>query len=157
VRLESVSKGTRHAGIILFDLCGAGAFGGVIIAGGFSQEAYSILSGTLPLIVIPFVLAALLQTAQGSRVTTAVVTAEILGATTIAARVHPLAIILLICGGCCLFSYVSDPFFWLVKRIADEEIGAVVRNYTFPLAVTGLILFCIGVGVQVLGSGLSAV
>lgn len=148
LRLEATSKGTRHAGIIIFDLCGAGAFGNVIAASQFPSQAYASLSAVLPAIVIPFALAALVQTAQGSRVTTAVVTSGIVGATAMGSGIHPLALVLEICAGCCMISYVSDPFFWLLARVTGDDFAGVARGYTIPLAAAGICILGVALAVQ---------
>ncbi len=138
LRLDAVSSGTKNAGVIIFDLTAAGALGATIAASDFPAQAYGVFSGVLPPVFIPFVLAALVQTAQGSRVTTAVVTAGMVSATPVAAAVHPFALLLMICAGTCTFSYVSDPFFWLMQRITADPFPAVVRRFTLPLALVGL-------------------
>ncbi|RPJ53573.1 MAG: GntP family permease, partial [Methanobacteriota archaeon] len=154
LRLEATAKGTRHAGIIIFDLCGAGALGSVIAASQFPSQAYASLSAVLPAIVIPFALAALVQTAQGSRVTTAVVTSGIVGATAMGSDIHPLALVLEICAGCCMISYVSDPFFWLLARVTGDDFTGVVRGYTLPLAAIGVCILMAALIVQAsLGGG----
>jgi GntP family gluconate:H+ symporter len=150
VRASGFSAGAKHAGVIIFDLCGAGALGAVIGASVLGKEAHSLLSPYLPLLLIPFLLAVLIQTAQGSRVVTAVITGEIVAATGIAAAIHPIPLILLISGGACIVSYVTDPYFWLIQRATGDDIGGVVRNYTIPLAVFGVIIAVIGAGMEIL-------
>ncbi len=148
VRATGFSAGAKHAGVIIFDLCGAGALGAVIGASALGNEAYSLLSPYLPLLLIPFLLAVLVQTAQGSRVVTAVITGEIIAATGIAAAIHPIPLILLISGGACIVSYVTDPYFWLVQRATGDDVAGVVRNYTIPLAAFGIAMAVIGAGME---------
>jgi len=76
-RSAGLSQGAKHAGIIIFDICGAGALGFVIVQSGFAQAALLQLTLFIPIILVPFLLAALIETAQGSRVVTAVITAEV--------------------------------------------------------------------------------
>jgi hypothetical protein len=68
VRKSAFSSGAKHAGVIIFDLCGAGALGAVIGAGNLGIQAFGLLTMILPALAVPFLLAALIQTAQGSRV-----------------------------------------------------------------------------------------
>jgi GntP family gluconate:H+ symporter len=140
-RIGVLEKGTKNAGIILFDLCGAGALGSVIAASAFADEMTALLFATVPVILIPFILAVLMQTAQGSRVVTAVITATILAKTTVAETIAPVPLVLMIAAGTLLFSYVSDPYFWLIKRSTGEGLGAVMKLYTLPLAAAGLLIF----------------
>ena len=140
-RLQGLSQGAKHAGMIIFDICGAGALGFVIVQSGFAQEALGQLTVLIPVIVVPFFLAALIETAQGSRVVTAVITAEVLAGSAVASAIHPLPLILLISAGSCIVSYVTDPYFWLVQRTTGDDLRTVVRNYTLPVALVGIFLF----------------
>jgi gluconate:H+ symporter, GntP family len=139
VQQRALMKGTKNAGIIIFDLCGAGAFGGVIAASAFPAEVTTLVSGLLPAVLLPFVIAALVQAAQGSRVVTAAITSTILAATGIVADFDPTTLVLMIAAGAFMFSYVSDPFFWLVKRATDDSFFDVIKNYTLPLSCAGII------------------
>ncbi len=139
VRERALARGTKTAGIIIFDLAGAGAFGGVIAASTFPSDVAGLVAGYLPALLLPFVIAALIQAAQGSRVVTAAVTATVLSTTTLVPEIHPAALVLMIAAGAFMFSYVSDPFFWLLKRTTGEGFGAVVCRYTLPLSIAGIV------------------
>lgn len=132
-----IRTGTRRSGMIMMDLCGAGAFGYVVAQSDLGQSLYSALGHALPVIVLPFLLASMLQLAQGSRVVTAVVSAQIFGS-------YPLdgiTLALLICAGAFMFSYISDPYFWLVKESTGSSMKEMVRQYTLPLSLLGLATF----------------
>jgi GntP family gluconate:H+ symporter len=150
VRTQGLSQGAKHAGMIIFDICGAGALGYVIVQSGFAQNALGQMTLFIPVILVPFILAALIETAQGSRVVTAVITAEVLAGSAVAGTIHPLPLILLISAGSCIVSYVTDPFFWLVQRTTGDEIGTVVKNYTLPIALTGVGIFVVAVALEYL-------
>jgi H+/gluconate symporter and related permeases len=143
IRPSALQSAAKHGGIIIFDICGAGALGAVIVGSSFTEGAVVQMSAYLPVIVIPFILAALIATAQGSRVVTAVITAHILAGSTIAAAFHPVPLILMVAAGSCIISYVTDPFFWLVQRTTGDTLQTVTRCYTIPLAGLGIILFFI--------------
>ena len=150
VRAQGLSQGAKHAGLIIFDICGAGALGFVIVKSGFAQEALGQLTLLIPVILVPFILAALIETAQGSRVVTAVITAEVLAGSAVVGAIHPLPLILLISAGSCIVSYVTDPFFWLVQRTTGDDIGTVVKNYTLPIALAGIAIFVVAVALEYL-------
>jgi len=147
-RSQGLSQGAKHAGIIIFDICGAGALGFVIVRSGFAQAALGQLTLFIPIILVPFLFAALIETAQGSRVVTAVVTAEVLAGSAVVGAIHPIPLILLISAGSCLVSYVTDPYFWLVQRTTGDDIRTVVRNYTLPVALVGIFLFLVALGLE---------
>jgi GntP family gluconate:H+ symporter len=149
VRKTAFTSGAKHAGMIIFDLCGAGALGAVISSSNLGTQAYSLFSPALPALLVPFLLAALIQTAQGSRVVTAVITGEIIAGTGIAASVHPVPLILLISGGACIVSYITDPYFWLIQRATGDDVPTVVKNYTIPLAAIGMLLLAAAAGLEV--------
>ena len=150
VRTQGLSQGAKHAGIIIFDICGAGALGYVIVSSGFAQDAMGRMTLLIPIILVPFILAALIETAQGSRVVTAVITAEVLAGSTVAGAIHPIPLILLISAGSCIVSYVTDPFFWLVQRTTGDDITTVVKNYTLPIALAGIGIFIVALALEYL-------
>ncbi|MBN1194416.1 MAG: GntP family permease [Methanomicrobiaceae archaeon] len=151
VQAVVMEKGTKNAGIIIFDLCGAGALGAVIGAGGFAAEVFSLLGTNVPAIFIPFLLAALIQTAQGSRVVTAVVTSSMIAGTSLAALVPPVPLILMIAAGTLVFSYISDPYFWLVLRTTGDTVTGTLSRFTLPQAVAGGVLAVITTVISMTG------
>jgi GntP family gluconate:H+ symporter len=145
-----LEKGTRNAGIIMFDLAGAGALGNVIAASAFPDQTFALLTGVVPPLFIPFIFALLVQSAQGSRVVTAVVTSSILAGTGLVADIPAIPLILMIAAGCFVFSYVSDPYFWLVKRTTGADLPAMIRFYTLPLAAAGFAVMVCGLILSIL-------
>ncbi|MCM2466104.1 GntP family permease [Methanoculleus oceani] len=148
VREKALARGTKNAGIIIFDLAGAGALGGVIAASTFPADVTALVMGYLPITILPFVIAALVQAAQGSRVVTAAVTGSILATIPAVAVIDPLALVLMVSAGAFMFSYVSDPFFWLLKRTTGDDFSAVVQNYTLPLSAAGLVTLAAALVIQ---------
>jgi GntP family gluconate:H+ symporter len=148
-----LQRGTKHAGIIIFDICGAGALAGVILASGFSEMVPGQITGIVPVLLVPFVLASLIQTAQGSRVVTAVLAAGILAGTPVAAAIHPAALVLMVAAGCFLFSFVTDPYFWIINRVTGEDLSGMIRHYTIPLALCGITLYIVALGIQFVTAG----
>lgn len=145
IRSKSVTSGAKHAGLIIFDICGAGALGYVIVHSGFTEAALLEMTIFLPVILVPFIIAAILATAQGSRVTTAVITAEVLAGSVVIGAIHPVSLILLVAAGSCIVSYVTDPFFWIVQRTTGDSVNTVVKNYTLPIALAGIAIFVVAV------------
>ncbi|RQW77733.1 MAG: GntP family permease, partial [Methanothrix sp.] len=119
-------------------LCGAGAFGYVVAQSNLGREIYS-LGHFLPLLVLPFLISSVLQLAQGSRVVTAVVAVQILAD-------YPLdgvTLALIISSGAFMFSYVSDPYFWLIKNSTGASMMETVKGYTLPLSILGLVCYAL--------------
>ena len=129
---ELIHVASRRSGVILLDLCGAGAFGYVVAQSGLSQEIFR-LGHFLPALLLPFLVSAALQLAQGSRVVTATVAMQILAH-------YPLpgvTLALLIASGAFMFSYVTDPYFWLIKSSTGASMKETVMGYTLPLSLLG--------------------
>lgn len=149
VRHTALEKATRNAGIILLDICGAGALGTVVASGDFFAEVVNLLTPLVPVVVIPFIIAALIQLASGSRLVTAVVAASLVHTTTAAALPFvPLS--LMIAAGSMTASYFSDPYFWLIRSTTGDTPASVVRHYTLPLAFAGIAVFCTALGLNAL-------
>jgi len=134
---EMIKKATRRAGIIIFDLCGAGAFGYVIAQGGLGPELYAELGPLVPAVVLPFLVASLIQLAQGSRVVTVVIAAEMMKGY----PMEPVTLMFLISAGAFVLSSVSDPYFWLVKETTASNLREALIGYTLPLTICGLLVF----------------
>jgi len=146
IRFEGFAGGITTAGMVVFDICAAGAIGTVMVKSGLAKSALATLIPILPDILIPFVIAVILATAQGSRIVTAVVSAQVLGATALVQEINPLPMILMVVAGTCFFCHVTDPFFHLVKKTTGDDTRTVLRSYTVPLACIGLSLYIVALG-----------
>lgn len=135
---ELIHVASRRSGVILLDLCGAGAFGYVVAQSELPAEIFR-LGHFLPALLLPFLLSATLQLAQGSRVVTATVATQILAGYPLPAA----TLALLIASGAFMFSYVTDPFFWLMKSSTGTSMKETVLGYTLPLSLLGLAAFAL--------------
>lgn len=133
---EMVHAASRRSGVILLDLCGAGAFGYVIAESGLAGEIYQ-LGHLLPALLLPFFLSALLQLAIGSRVVSAAVSCQALAGYPL----PPVTLALLIASGAFVLPYVTDPYFWLIKRSTGASMAQMVKGYTLPLSLLGMASF----------------
>jgi len=105
----------------------------IIAHSDFSNDVFCLLdSSSVPVMLFPFLIAMLIQTAQGSRVVTAIVTAGIVK------DLACMQTVFMICAGTFMFSYVSDPYFWLVKH--NSSMKENLKYYTLPLALTGVVV-----------------
>jgi len=130
---EIIHTASRRSGVIMLDLCGAGAFGYVVAQSGLGKEIYGF-GQVLPVLALPFIVSAVLQLAQGSRVVTAIVASQILSN-------YPLdgmILAMLIGSGAFMFSWFSDPYFWLIKESTGTSMKDMVKGYTLPLSILGL-------------------
>jgi len=145
IRRGAVNKGSKHAGLIIFDICGAGGFGYVIIKSGLAAEVMNSYPDFLPVVFIPFIIAALIETAQGSRLVTSIISADFIAQTAIPGLINPISLIFLVSAGACFISFVTDPYFWLIKQTTGDEPKEVIKHYTLPLAASGLLILVFAV------------
>jgi gluconate:H+ symporter, GntP family len=143
IRLSGFTEGAKTAGLVLFDICAAGAISTVVIQSGLAKTGMNLLIAAMPDIIIPFLIAALLATAQGSRVVTAVVSAQVIGATALVREIHPLPMVLMAAAGSCIVCHLTDPFFWAIQRTTDDTEKTLLKNYTLPLACIGAVIFLV--------------
>jgi len=132
---------TRRAGTIIFDLCGAGAFGYVVAQSGIGSELFSGLGTVVPVVVLPFLAASLIQLAQGSRVVTVVIASEMMRGYPL----EPVTLLFLISAGAFTLSSFSDPYFWLVKETTGSDLKEALLWYSLPLTLCGLLVFAAAV------------
>ncbi|MCQ8894658.1 MAG: hypothetical protein NQU46_08550 [Methanolinea sp.] len=147
-REAGILQGTRHAGVIMFDICGAGAMGSVVLQSGFPGAVFPAVTGILPAVLIPFTFTAIIQAAQGSRVSSAVIASEVMAGSTIAGTLGPLPLVLSLAAGTCVISFLTDPYFWLLQRTTGEPARQVVLSYTLPLLAGGLVILCAALGLH---------
>ncbi|PWR74406.1 GntP family permease [Methanospirillum lacunae] len=141
-------SGAKHAGVVIFDICGAGALGYVITQSTFAQDSLVVLAQNVPLILIPFVMAALIQTAQGSRIVTSILTAQIIASTGIPPMMNPLALFLMIIAGAGVICFVTDPYFWLLHRTTGDDVKTVFKRYTIPQVIFGVLTYMVAFAIQ---------
>ncbi|MEM2124482.1 MAG: hypothetical protein QXL43_04060 [Methanolinea sp.] len=150
-RREGLLAGTRHAGVIMFDICGAGALGAVAAAAGVPGEIVPLAGAVLPAALVPFAVAAVLQAALGSRVSAAVAASGILAGSAAAGALSPLPLALSVAAGLLLVSWVTDPLFWLLHRETGATVGEISRAYTLPLALCGAAVLAAALAIHAAG------
>ncbi|WP_269848607.1 GntT/GntP/DsdX family permease [Methanosarcina horonobensis] len=129
--LELVEKAVRRSGVVLFDLCGGGAIGATLAMTGAGEALDRLfLQLSLPHILVPFLVAAALQTVQGSRVVTMLVAPSLLLPLVPELGLPPEILILAMASGTFLISHVNDPFFWIFGELAELKPSEVFRSNT---------------------------
>jgi len=138
-------EGVKDAGTIILITAAGGAFGGVLremplgalvgqALGGLQLGAFSL--------VVPFVIAAGLKTAQGSStvamITTAALVAPLLGSLGLAAGHGPVLATLATAAGAMMVSHVNDSFFWVITQLSGMTVAQGYRTVTVASGVAGL-------------------
>lgn len=137
-----VGKGLKSAGIIILITGAGGAFGNVLRAtdiGSFLGE--SLAAWNLG-ILLPFIIAAALKTAQGSStvsiITTASIIVPMLPAIGLAEGLAPALVTLAIGAGAMTVSHANDSYFWVVSQFSGMDVTQAYRLQTLGSAVAGV-------------------
>jgi GntP family gluconate:H+ symporter len=137
-----LQEAAEKAGGILVIIGAGGAFGAVLAAAKIGEH----VSGALPLgsfgIVFPFLLAALLKTAQGSS-TVAIITAAsiiqpLLPALGLDSNMGRLLCILALGGGSMTLSHANDAYFWVITKFSGLEMRTMLKVYSLATLWMGL-------------------
>jgi len=139
------TEAIEKAGPILIVTAAGGMFGMVITATGVGESVGKLLAGTNLGLLVPFFLAALLKTAQGSS------TVAIITAASFAAPMLPmlglgsewgrLMAMLSMGAGSMSVSHANDSYFWVVANFSDLDINTTLKVYSSATLIMGGVVF----------------
>ncbi|WP_407282669.1 GntP family permease [Methanolobus sp. WCC1] len=136
---EWVEKAIKRSGVVILDMCGGGALGATLAMTGVGQEMGTLLAGLpLPATLVPFLISVAIQSVQGSRVVTMLVTPSIVIPLVPVLGLPPEIVLFSMASGTFLISHFNDPFFWIYKDLAELETSEVLKSYTLGGAVMGM-------------------
>lgn len=153
-----VGKAIKGSATILLITAAGGAFGKVIQASGVHLSLEPLLK-TLPLgIALPFLIAALIKTAQGSStvaiVTTASIVFPMLTALELTSTIDKALVVVAIGAGATVISHANDSFFWVVTQFSNMTVPQGYRLHSMATLLLGLTalatLFIIKAGISLL-------
>jgi len=141
------SEAIDKAGPILAITAAGGAFGAVIKATGLGDQVSQFFSMSKLGLIIPFVLAAILKTAQGSSTVAAITSASIIAPMLAALGLdgswgRTLAL-LSIGSGSMMISHANDSYFWVVTRFSDISPDSTLKVYSSATVVISVTSFTI--------------
>ena len=118
--LNAMEEGLKASGKLMLLVGGGGALGMIIQNSGLGEYiASNIIKSSIPPLLLPFLIAALLRVAQGSgsvaMMTAASVVAPMIGTL----NLNPVFAALAACIGAIPFSHFNDSYFWVI----NESIG----------------------------------
>jgi len=148
---KSISNGIYQAAPILIITSMGGALGTIIQTIPLQEYAIGITSFESLGIIIPFAIAALLKTAQGSS-TVAIITASsivfpLLPLMDLESEMGKVWTIMAIGVGSMTVSHANDSYFWIVSQMSDMNVKTAYRTHTlgtFFQGVVGLVVVFIG-------------
>lgn len=133
------------AGAILAIIAAGGIFGTVIKETGIGEVTGNYLASTGLGLLVPFLIAAFLKTAQGSStvaiMTTASIISPMLASLNLNSNNRIILATLAMGAGSMIISHSNDAFFWVVTKFSDLEIKSTLRVWTTTTAVMGIFAF----------------
>jgi gluconate:H+ symporter, GntP family len=139
------SEAIVKAGPIMIVTAAGGMFGMVIQATGAGESMGRLLAGTTIGLVVPFLIAVVMKTAQGSStvaiITTASFVAPMLSMLGLDSEWGRLLAILSMGAGSMVVSHANDSYFWVVANFSEIDADAALKVYSSSTLVMGLVVF----------------
>ncbi len=137
-----LGEGVKNAGSILAITAAGGAFGTILKATGVGVSIGNMLSPLGLGILLPFLIAAGLKTAQGSS-TVAIITASslilpLLPELHLNAGWGPILTVLSMGAGSIVVSHANDSYFWVVTKFSDLNLETSLKVFTTATLVMGI-------------------
>ena len=141
--LSEMEKGMASAGIIMLVTGGGGAFGRIIIDSGLGAYVADGLAKTsIPLIILPLIIATVMRFIQGSGTIAMTTAASISAPILISGGADPMLGAIACCVGSLFFGHFNDSFFWVVNRTLGVSEA---REQLSVWSVTSTIAWAVGV------------
>jgi GntP family gluconate:H+ symporter len=136
-----VTIGLKEAGIIILITGAGGAFGAILRATGIGDLIGSGLANYNLGLLLPFIIAALLKTAQGSStvaiITTAAIIAPVLESFGLDSSVGRALAVLAVGAGAMTVSHLNDSFFWVVAQFTGMDTATALKSQTLSTLFQG--------------------
>ncbi len=133
------------AGPILIVTAAGGMFGLVIKETGLGTSAAKVISDTSLGLAVPFLIAFVLKTAQGSStvavITAASIMAPMLPAMGLGSEQGKLFSLLAMGAGSMMISHANDSYFWVITRFSGISMNSTLRVFSTATIVMGITVF----------------
>ncbi len=137
-----VNKGLQEAGTIILITGAGGAFGAILQSTGLGDIIGNSFSDLNLGLLLPFIIAATLKSAQGSStvsiITTAAIMAPILESFGLDSSLGRALTVLSIGAGAMTVSHLNDSFFWVVAQFSGMNTTTALRSQTISTLIQGL-------------------
>ncbi|MEK5331302.1 GntP family permease [Lysinibacillus sp. FSL W8-0992] len=146
-----IGDSLKEAAPILLITGAGGSFGTVIKNAGVGEMLQEMDLGMFAtgglFLVVPFIVAAALKTAQGSSTTALVITSSLVAPMLITLGIEgavPLALVVMAIGaGAMTVSHVNDSFFWVITQYSGMEVTQAYKAQTVATLLQGLVTIVI--------------
>lgn len=147
---EWMSNGVKRSASILAIVGAGGAFGKILEATGLGLYIGNrVLTAGVPAILVPFLVAAAIKTAQGSSMVTMVTAPSIILPILPALNLSPVVATLAVSAGALICVNVNDSFFWVVTGFSEMNAATGIKALTLLSIIQGIVAFAV---VAVLGT-----
>jgi len=140
---KEIGKPLEIAGIIILITSAGGAFGAMIKHSGIGVAIETLTEGShISYILLAWLIAAVMKTAQGSSTVSMITSASIMVAlmgTGVELPYHPMYILLAIGFGALFISWMNDSGFWVVAKMSGFTEKEGLQTWTVLLAVISLV------------------
>lgn len=135
--LAEMDAGIKSAGIIILVTGGGGALGQILKDSGTGNYVAELLAKTsIPIIILPFLIATLVRFIQGSGTVAMVTAAGICAPILQAAGANMMLGAFAACVGSLFFSYFNDSYFWVVNNLMGfKDTKEQIRNWSVTSTV----------------------
>lgn len=147
-----IGEGIKQAGPIILITAAGGAFGAMIKATPIAFVLGNTLSSMNIGLLVPFILAAALKTAQGSSTTALVATSAIMAPLLVTlglnSTIGAVLVVMSIGAGAMTVSHANDSYFWVISQFSGMSVKAAYKSITVATLIQGLVTLVV---VEVLG------
>jgi GntP family gluconate:H+ symporter len=138
-----LGEAAEKAGGILVIIGAGGAFGAVLAATKIGEHVSQAVDLQALGLFFPFILTALLKTAQGSStvaiITAATIVQPLLPALGLDSETGRLLAVLSMGGGSMMLSHANDAYFWVIAKFSGLDMRSMLKVYTVASLLMGLV------------------
>lgn len=138
-----IGEGVKQAGPIILITAAGGAFGAVIKATPIALVLGDVLSSMSLGLLVPFIIAAALKTAQGSSttalVTTSAIMAGLLAPLGLDSTMGAVLTVMSIGAGAMTVSHANDSYFWVVAQFTGMDVKTAYKTQTVATLIQGIV------------------
>ncbi len=136
-----LEEALKKAGLIILITGAGGAFGAVLRETDLSEIASSFVDFGAFGMLIPFLIAAFLKTAQGSStvaiITTSAIMVPLIAALGFDSTLGKALVVLAIGAGSITVSHVNDSYFWVIAKFSNMDTATALKTHTIASMIMG--------------------
>lgn len=142
-----VAEGISNSAMIILITGAGGSLGNVLRCSKLIDfVTHFLLRGQLSLF-LPFLIALILKTAQGSStvamITTASILQPVLGALGLSSPIGRVLTVCSLAAGSMIVSHANDSYFWVVSQFSNMDFSTAYKTHTLGTLLTGMFSFCL--------------